>query len=176
VTLAWPIVGLNVLNVLALAVDTAMCGRLENSENALAALSYSTQVIFLLMVAMLGLTVGTVATVARAHGARHDERVNHVLVQSSQLTVMLAIAIAVIGNILAPQILTLLGATEATLQLGRRQWVHLAALAKLVMSTACVPVHLITYSWASRMCRQEARPHWNPSSTWSLVRTVTPTL
>ncbi len=118
VSLAWPIVGLNVLNVLALAVDTAMCGRLPDAANALAALSYATQVIFLLMVAMLGLTVGTVANVARAHGARHDARVNHVLLQSSQLTIGLAIIIAVVGNIAAPQILLMLGATEATLQLG----------------------------------------------------------
>ena len=102
IALAWPIVGLNVLNVLALAVDTAMCGRLENAENALAALSYATQVVFLLMVAMLGLTVGTVATVSRAHGARHDERVNHILIQSTQLTVMLSAVIAVVGNLAAP--------------------------------------------------------------------------
>ncbi len=118
VALAWPIVGLNVLNVLALGVDTAMCGRLEDSDNALAALSYSTQIIFLLMVAMLGLTVGTVANVSRAHGARHDQRVNHVLVQSTQLTVLLAVVIAVVGNLIAPQLLTWLGATEATLGLG----------------------------------------------------------
>ncbi len=118
VALAWPIVGLNVLNVLALAVDTAMCGRLDESEDALAALSYATQVIFLLMVAMLGLTVGTVASVSRAHGAGHDERVNHILIQSTQLTVLLSVLIAIIGNIFAPQILLLLGASEDTLGLG----------------------------------------------------------
>lgn len=117
-SLAWPIVGLNVLNVLALAVDTAMCGRLPDSATALAALSYSTQVIFLLMVAMLGLTVGTVATVARAHGAGITDRVDHVLLQSTQWTVLLSVAIAAIGNLLAPQILRLLGATDATMAAG----------------------------------------------------------
>ncbi|MCP4500649.1 MAG: hypothetical protein GY822_11880 [Deltaproteobacteria bacterium] len=64
-TLAAPIIGVNVLNVLALTVDTAMCGHLENGYDALTALSFATQIIFLLMVAMLGLTVGTVASVAR---------------------------------------------------------------------------------------------------------------
>jgi putative MATE family efflux protein len=116
--LAWPIVGLNVLNVLALAVDTAMCGRLENSETALAALSYSTQIIFLLMVAMLGLTVGTVATVARAHGAGVHDKVDHVLAQSSQLTIGLSLIIAVVGNLVAPQLLLMLGATEDSLDAG----------------------------------------------------------
>ena len=118
VGLAWPIVGLNVLNVLALAVDTAMCGRLPASETALAALSYATQVIFLLMDAMLGLTAGTVATIARAHGAGQHDQVGHVMAQSSQLTVLLAAVIAVVGNLLAPSILRVLGATEASLDAG----------------------------------------------------------
>ena len=37
VDLAMPIVGLNVLSVITLAVDTAMCGRLVNAEDALTA-------------------------------------------------------------------------------------------------------------------------------------------
>ncbi len=109
-SLAWPIIGVNVLNVLALAVDTAMIGRSHLAETALTGLGFATQVIFLLMVLMLGLTVGTVAFVARAHGAGQRERVDHILAQSSQLTVLLGIGIAVLGNLLAPAILTALGA------------------------------------------------------------------
>ena len=37
--LALPIIGLNVLNVLMLAVDSALCGRLPNSQAALTALA-----------------------------------------------------------------------------------------------------------------------------------------
>ena len=69
-SLAGPVIGLNTLNVLALAVDTAMCGRLPDADSALAALAFATQIVFLLMVAMIGLTVGAVATLARAHGAK----------------------------------------------------------------------------------------------------------
>jgi len=108
--LSLPIIGLNVLNVIALAVDTAMCGRLQDSERVLTALGFSTQVVFLLMVLMIGLTVGSVAFVARAHGAGHDERVNHVLHQSTQLTLLLGMFIAIAGNLLAPWILAGLGA------------------------------------------------------------------
>ena len=64
--LAWPVIGLNVLNVLTLAVDTAMCGNLPNAEAALTGLGYATHVIFLLMVFMMGLTIGAVALIARA--------------------------------------------------------------------------------------------------------------
>ncbi len=115
--LAAPIIGLNVLNVLALAVDTAMCGRLPQAEDALTALGFATQVIFLLMVAMIGLTVGTVAQVARAFGARQYDRVNHILHQSSMYTILLSVALAVLGNLLAPVVLQALGASERTLPL-----------------------------------------------------------
>ena len=117
-TLAWPIVGLNVLQVLALAVDTAMCGRLDNAEEALAALGFSTQVIFLLMVAMIGLTVGNVALVSRAFGAEASERVNHVLRQSTMLAMALALGVAGLGNLLAEPLLILLGASDQSLVLG----------------------------------------------------------
>ena len=111
-------VGLNLLQVLALAVDTAMCGRLENAEHALSALGFATQVIFLLMVAMIGLTTGNVALVARAFGAKDHERVNHLFRQSTLLIIYLAIAVAVLGNLAAPAILRALGASEVVLELG----------------------------------------------------------
>ena len=78
-SLAWPVIGLNVLQVLSLAVDTAMCGRLEHAEQALAALGFAGQLIFVSMVGMIGLTTGTIALVARAHGAGDSTRVNHIL-------------------------------------------------------------------------------------------------
>ena len=117
-TLAWPVIGLNVLWVLSLAVDTAMCGRLEESELALSALGFAGQVIFLLMVAMIGLTTGSVALVARAHGAGDTARVNHIFEQSTQLTVWLSLVVACLGNLLAPTLLGWLGATGVTLELG----------------------------------------------------------
>jgi len=113
--LAWPIIGLNVLQVLALAVDTAMVGRTPGADMALTGMGYASQLIFLLMVAMIGLTVGTVAFISRAHGAGHDERVNHILHQSTQLTLMLGLFIAVFGNVIASPLITLLGASDASL-------------------------------------------------------------
>ncbi len=116
--LAAPIVGINVLNVLVLAIDTAMVGRLDNADQLLTALGFAIQVVWLLMVAMIGLTVGTVALIARAYGAGDHARVDHVLRQATQLTVLLSLVIAAVGNLAAPQLLYLLGASPAAIESG----------------------------------------------------------
>ena len=118
--LAMPIVGLNLMGVITLAVDTAMCGRLMNAEAALTALGFATQLLFLLMVAIIGLTVGTVAFVARAWGAREIDRVNHVLQQSTQLTYILSAVVAVLGIAFAGNAMELLGADAEVRDLGVR--------------------------------------------------------
>jgi multidrug resistance protein, MATE family len=110
--LASPIIGINVLNVSTLVVDTAMCGRLDNADIALAALGYATQVVFLLMVVMMGLTVGTVALVARAFGARDPVRVNHVLEQATTITALFGLAAALAGNLLVGPLLAALGTSD----------------------------------------------------------------
>jgi len=116
--MAWPIIGLNVLNVLMLAVDSALCGRLPNKEEALAAMGFAVQVVFLLMVVMLGLVVGTIALVARAYGGGDTKRLNHLLIQSTMFTVVVGLVIGTIGAIFAPQILQLMGARPAVAALG----------------------------------------------------------
>jgi putative MATE family efflux protein len=116
--LAMPIVGLNVLSVVTLAVDTAMCGRLVDAEEALTALGFASQLIFLLMVAMLGLTVGTVAFIARAHGAGRSDRINHVLHQSILLTYVVSIGVAIVGNLGAGLVMGWLGADATVSELG----------------------------------------------------------
>lgn len=120
VSLAWPVVGLNVLTVLALAVDTAMVGRTPNAEASLTGLGFATQLVFLLMVAMMGVTVGSVAFIARAYGAGDRGRVDHVVAQSVTVTVLLGLAVAVVGNTIASPVMELLGATGDDLSEGLR--------------------------------------------------------
>ncbi len=110
--LSAPVIGLNLLNVLALAVDTAMCGRLENADDVLTALGFGVQIVFLLMVAMMGLTVGTISLVARGHGAKDFRRVEHVLGQSVVMTIVLGIIVAAVGNLASPFIIAALGASD----------------------------------------------------------------
>ena len=118
--LALPLIGINVLNVLTLVVDTLMCARLDDAETALAALGFATQLGFLMMVAMIGLTVGAVALVSRAHGAKDRERANLVLDQATLLTVVVSVLTAIVGNVIAGPMLDLLGATGAVHAQGLR--------------------------------------------------------
>jgi multidrug resistance protein, MATE family len=101
-----------------LVVDSALCGRLPHSEQALAALGFAVQVIFLLMVAMLGLLVGTVALVSRAYGGGDTQRLNHLLVQSTLLTIIVGVSVGAAGALLAESILEVLGATPDVAALG----------------------------------------------------------
>lgn len=106
--------------MLALGIDTAMLAHYDSSEILLTALGFSTQIVFLLMVFMIGLTVGTVGLVARAFGARDEVRVNHVLAQSTVLTVVLGVGVAVAGNLIAPRLLAVLGASPEVVDAGLR--------------------------------------------------------
>jgi putative MATE family efflux protein len=101
-----------------LAVDSALCGRLPESEKSLEALGFAVQVIFLLMTLMLGLMVGTVALVARAYGAKAIDRVNELLIQSTQLTLLVGIVIGLLGAAFSESILRGLGASPDVASLG----------------------------------------------------------
>jgi putative MATE family efflux protein len=101
-----------------LAVDAALCGRLPDRDHTLAALGLSVQVVFLLMVALLGLLVGTVALVARAFGGGDRARVNHLLVQSTMLTGSVGIVVGVLGALSARGILVVLGASGPVADIG----------------------------------------------------------
>src|SRR5687768_16979025 len=101
-----------------LLVDSALCGRLPNSASVLAALSNAIQVIFFLTVAMLGLLVGTVALVSRAYGGGDTQRLDHLLVQATQLTVGVGIVVGIVGAAFAEHILIVLGATDNVATIG----------------------------------------------------------
>jgi putative MATE family efflux protein len=107
-----------VLNVLMLAVDSALCGRMPNPEPVLAALGFAIQIIFLLMVAMLGLIVGTVALVARAYGGGDTQRLTHLLVQSTQLTIIVGVVVGLAGAIGAEQLMLVFGAKPHVAAIG----------------------------------------------------------
>lgn len=119
--LAIPIIGVNVLFMISLAADTAMCGRLPDAQHALAALGFATQLVFLLMVLMLGLAIGAIALTARAYGAGDTARLNHLLVQSSMLTAILGIVVGALGAVFARPLMSImggLGASDAVVDAG----------------------------------------------------------
>lgn len=81
-------------------------------------MGFAIQVVFLLMVAMLGLIVGTVALVARAYGGGDTQRLNHLLVQSTMLTAIVGVAVGAAGALTAERILEVLGAQPDVAALG----------------------------------------------------------
>jgi putative MATE family efflux protein len=111
--LGLPVMGLNLLSVLALFVDAAMCSRLPDAGLVLSGLGYAIQLVFLMTVFMIGLTVGAVSLVARAAGAGDHRRIVVLLQQATLLTVVLGIVIGVVGNLLATALLAALGASDA---------------------------------------------------------------
>ena len=117
-SLAWPVIGLNVLQVLTLAVDTAMLGRVADAATALTGLGFATQLVWLLMTAVFGLSIGAVAFVSRAHGRDDADRVSNIVGQTLVLTVGLGIVTATLGNALATPLLGLLGASGSDLDAG----------------------------------------------------------
>lgn len=125
--LSLPVIGLQLLNVMAILVDTIMCGNLPGEEGAqaLVALGFSGQMAFLLVVVMIGLTVGAVALCARAHGAGDRRRVVHVLHQASQLTLLLGAFMTISGLFFAEPLIRLLGASEGTVIVAMRYFLPL---------------------------------------------------
>ena len=127
VVLSLPVVGLNVLAVTSLLVDTAMCGRLPDADMALAGLGFATQLIFVLAVAIMGLNVGTIALVSRAHGGGAAERLNHIVAQSVALTLVIGVAVATLGNASVGPLIRLLGGSGASLTAGS-DYLHILLL------------------------------------------------
>jgi putative MATE family efflux protein len=103
-----------------LGVDSALCGRLPNAGQALAAMGFALQVVFLMMVAMLGLLVGTVALVARAYGGGDARRVEHLLVQSTQLTAIVGVGVGIVCAVCSEWILLALRAEPDVAEVGAR--------------------------------------------------------
>lgn len=117
-SLALPVVGLNVVGVLTLAIDTALAGRLLASEEALSALALATHVVVFANVVVMGFTVGAVALIARAHGAGDRARVAHVFGEATKLVLVLGVVVAAFGVLGAEGLLRLLGATDDGARLG----------------------------------------------------------
>lgn len=109
--LTLPIMGMSLLGVVTLLVDTMICGRLPDAEVALSALAFSLSLLLLIMVAMLGLSIGATSLIARANGAGDHDRINKLLLQSTLLTVVVGVTV---GAVLISALRPLFGALGAT--------------------------------------------------------------
>jgi len=106
-SLAWPMVVNNSLNMLGPTIDMVWVGRLGPA--AIAGVGAAGMGMMILMPAMMGLTMGTRAIIARAIGAGDEWEANHAAQQAFVLSIGFSMCIAIIGIFFSEAILRLLG-------------------------------------------------------------------
>jgi len=115
--LALPMIVGNLMYTLFNVVDMIFVGRL--GPEAIAAVSLSGSVLFIVMAATTGISVGTTAMVSRAIGAMDRLRADTVAAQSVMLGLMVSALLAVMGILSSEQVLSLIGARGNTLVLAQ---------------------------------------------------------
>jgi putative MATE family efflux protein len=114
VALALPIVFANVLQTAYQLVDTFWVGRLGGE--AVAAVSVSFPLIFLMIALGGGLAVAGSVLVAQYAGARNAAKVNHVTAQTLLMVLVVSLLLSALGYALSPHALALMGVEPSTLR------------------------------------------------------------
>ena len=112
VLLSIPIILTNLLQVGYNLADTFWVGRL--GQPAVAALSYSWAIVFLIISLSLGFSVAGTVLVAQNKGAGNLDRVSHVAGQTISVVVGVSILFSIVGFALAPTLLELVGAAPGS--------------------------------------------------------------
>lgn len=107
-TIAWPAMMESFLLHLVSMVNTAMVGSLGTW--AIASVGYCTQPRFLLMAVFQAFNTGSTALIARSKGAKNDEDANIIMHQSIMFSLLMSIALAVLGSIFAEPMVKFMGA------------------------------------------------------------------
>ena len=114
VVLSVPIILTNVLQVGYNLADTFWVGRL--GQPAVAALSFSWAIVFLIISLSLGFSVAGTVLVAQNKGAGRIDRVSRVAGQTISVVVGVSLVFSVVGYALAPTLLELVGAVPGSLE------------------------------------------------------------
>ncbi len=112
VVLSVPIILTNMLQVGYNLADTFWVGRL--GQPAVAALSFSWAIVFLIISLSLGFSVAGTVLVAQNKGAGNLDRVRHVAGQTISVIVCVSALFSVVGFVLAPTLLELVGAVPGS--------------------------------------------------------------
>lgn len=115
--LALPAVAENLLVSMVFFADTFLIGWLRD-PHALAAVSLGGVFMHVAQSVFQALSVSATSLVAQLCGARQGERAGRVAAQAVSLALVVAVAISGLMWILAPSLLGLMGASEATTRLG----------------------------------------------------------
>lgn len=130
-TLSWPMIIGNMVNMLGPTVDMIWVGRLGSA--AIAAVGVSGIAVMLAQSSLMGLFTGMRAMVARFVGAGDDKQANHVAQQAIVIGAASSIFMAVIGIFLSEKILELIGVEPEVIAEGanymRIQFIGITAMA-----------------------------------------------
>lgn len=114
VVLSVPIVLSQMLQVGYNLADTYWVGRL--GQEAVSALSYSWPLVFLMISVAGGFTVAGTVLVAQNKGAGNEDRVDYAAGQTLAFVGVVAAVFSVLGYLLAPWLVSLVGATPGTVE------------------------------------------------------------
>lgn len=112
VVLSAPVVASYTLDIVYYVVDLYWIGYL--GTDAVAAMSYSWPILFLFTSLGIGITTAGTVLVAQNKGADRLARSHHVAGQTLSVVSVLSVVIAALGYLLAPWMLTLIGATPGS--------------------------------------------------------------
>ncbi len=111
ISLSVPIIFANLLETAYQLTDTFWVGRL--GTNAVAAVSISFPIIFLIISLGIGLAIAGTILVAQYKGKEDRKTVDHITSQTMLVVVLISIVLAIIGYILSPFFMGLMGAKVA---------------------------------------------------------------
>ena len=114
--LALPMIISNMLHAAFNVVDMIWVGRL--GAQALAAVAMSGTILMIVMFVMIGIGIGTTAMVARFVGAKEFGKADDVAMQSLIMGFFLSVVFAVVGYLISPSMLRILGASPEIVHLG----------------------------------------------------------
>jgi putative MATE family efflux protein len=115
-SLSWPMMVSNSVNVLGPTVDMIWVGRLGPDD--IAAVGIAGMVVMLVNAFLMGIFTGLRSMVARYIGAKDQKGAIHIAQQSFAVAGILGVVLAAIGILLDRWILGLLGVSSAVLDLG----------------------------------------------------------
>ena len=116
--LSWPMLVSNTLMLLGPTIDMIWVGKL--GSDAIAGVGVAGNIVQLIMVAMMGLIIGTRAMVARFVGAGDYKTANHVAMQGLILCAAISLIIAIIGIFLTETLLGMFGRESEVIAKGAR--------------------------------------------------------
>ena len=115
--LAWPIAVTNIINVFYNIADTFFVGQLEESAQAISAVTLTFSVVFLLVAFAIGISTATTTLISQYFGADNKEKLSKTVNTSIALMILLAFIVIAVGLSTKQWIFKLLQADESIIPL-----------------------------------------------------------